>query len=30
MLSYDNQTALNVPLSLSNITIKYKIGGQIR
>ena len=30
LLSYDNQTALNVPLSLSNITIKYKIGGQIR
>jgi hypothetical protein len=30
LLSNDNQTALNVPLSLSNITIKYKIGGQIR
>jgi hypothetical protein len=30
LLSYDSQSALNVPLSLSNITIKYKIGGQIR
>ena len=30
LLSNDSQTALNVPLSLSNITIKYKIGGQIR
>ena len=30
LLSDYNQSALNVPLSLSNITIKYKIGGQIR
>ena len=30
MLSYDNQTAINIPLSLSGITIKYKIGGQVR
>ena len=30
MLSYDNNIAINIPLSLSGIIIKYKIGGQIR
>lgn len=29
-LSYDDKTSINVPLSLSGIIIKYKIGGQIR
>lgn len=29
-LSSDNTNAVNVPLALSNITIKYKIGGQVR
>lgn len=29
-ISSDNLNAINIPLSLSNITIKYKIGGQVR
>lgn len=29
-LSSDSESAINVPLALSNITIKYKIGGQVR
>lgn len=29
-LSSDDESALNVPLALSNISIKYKIGGQVR
>ena len=30
MLSSNEENAINVPLSLSNITIKYKVGGEIR
>lgn len=30
MLKSDDDAAFNVPLSLSNITLKYKIGGQVR
>ena len=29
-LSSDSESAINVPLALSNITIKYKVGGQVR
>lgn len=29
-LSCDEKSAINIPLSLSGITIKYKVGGQIR
>jgi len=29
-LSYDNQSAIHLPLSLNNITVKYKLSSQVR
>jgi hypothetical protein len=30
LLTYDNKTSINVPLSLSGIIVKYKVGGEVR
>ena len=29
-LSYDEENAIEIPLSINSISIKYKIGGQVR